>query len=89
MIQFLAIFYGLFLASLIYFMSFLTGRGIMGSRSVSFLILTAKYLIYWVALSFGFKHLPQIEIMIGFTGGIFLSLPVLYFYNKHTQGSDD
>lgn len=87
MIYFLAIVYGLHFALLVYFVAYIAARGILGKGAAPVYIVVAKYLIYWCVISFGFKYLPAGGILLGFTAGLYLSLPVLYWVNKRlTRG---
>jgi hypothetical protein len=54
----------------------------MGSGKAPFYLILAKYFIYWKVIQIGFTVLPTGGILVGFIGGIYLSLPTLYFVNK-------
>jgi hypothetical protein len=89
MIQVLSFLYGIHLAGLIYFMSYLAARGTMGSGAIPFALMVGKYLIYWLVISFGFKHLFGEWILFGLVAGIYLSLPILYWVNKRLSSGDE
>ena len=78
----LGILYGLHLVLLIYALTYFMVRGAMKGRVYPAFLILPKYFIYWLILDFGFKHLSVEPVMIGFTAGIFLSLPALYFLNR-------
>ena len=78
----LGVLYGLHVVFLIYVLTFFMVRGAMGGRTYPLFLILPKYLVYWFILDFGFKHLSVESVMVGFTGGVFLSLPVLYFLNR-------
>jgi hypothetical protein len=82
MAAFIGILYGLHIVLVIYLMTFLAVRSSMKGGRASILLVLGKYLIYWALISFGFKRLPPWAILSGFSGGIFLSLPILYWVNK-------
>jgi len=82
MIGFLAVLYGAHITVLIYLFAYVSVRAIMGRGAAPLVIVLIKYLIYWKVIAFGFKHLPSGSILIGFTGSLYLSLPLLYLLNK-------
>src|ERR1700733_8538440 len=87
----LSVLYGIFIAALIYFFAFLSARTLFGKRGIPLFVTIFKYLIYWKIISFGFNHLLTWGILVGFTAGLYLSLPILYFLNKqftHTKNQD-
>lgn len=80
--QFLGIVYGIHIVLVIYLITYFAVKGHFGKGSFSFFLVVLKYLIYWKLVTFGFKYLPAQGILIGFTGGLYLSLPILYLVNK-------
>jgi preprotein translocase subunit SecF len=82
MIDFLAVIYGLHLVALIYFSTFITTKGLLGSGGFPFYMILLKYFIYWKTITFGFSYLSMWGIVIGLISGIYISLPILYYINK-------
>ena len=81
MYLFLSVFYGFNLVVLIYLISYIAVKGALGSGAIPFVVVTGKYLIYWKAIGFGFQYLATWGIISGLVGGIYLSLPILYWVN--------
>ena len=82
MVAFLGVLYGLHIVLVIYGITFFAVRGVSRRGAAPILLVLGKYLIYWGLVVFGFKHFPFWAIMAGFVGGIYLSLPILYWVNR-------
>lgn len=88
MISFLAIMYGLHVTLLLYFVSYISAKGILGGGSVfSGVIVVGKFLAYWKMITFGFAHFPAWGILCGMIGSIYVSLPILYWVDRFYQAS--
>lgn len=74
MLNFLSILYGIHLVFLIYFISFMAVRGIFKGGAIPIVVTLGKYFLYYFVILFGFKHLQANGILIGFVGGLYLSL---------------
>ena len=82
MLDFLSVVYGLHMVALIYLITYLAVRGTLGTGAIPFFVVIGKYLIYWKLVTFGFQHLTTWGILSGFIGGLYLSLPLLYWVNQ-------
>ncbi|MBI2711848.1 MAG: hypothetical protein HYX41_03135 [Bdellovibrio sp.] len=78
----LSVVYGVHVILLAYLICFLAVRGFMGGGAVPFYLTTLKYVIYFLVLKFGFKHLDSSGIAVGMVLGVYLSLPVMYWVNR-------
>jgi len=88
MIQVLGVLYGVHVIFLIYFMSYLGARGILRGGVIPFGLILLKYFIYWAVIAFGFKVFPAWPVVTGLIAGIYLSLPVLYWWNRKVTEED-
>jgi hypothetical protein len=82
MLEVLSLLYGAFLITLVYGVSYLSVRGVLGKGAVPFFLILAKYFIYWKVIAYGFRTFSTSWILMGFVSGVYLSLPLLYFFNK-------
>jgi hypothetical protein len=82
MLEVLSLIYGALMIALVYGVSYLSVRGVMGKGAVPFFLILAKYFIYWKAIVYGFKTFSTPWILMGFVCGVYLSLPLLYYFNK-------
>ena len=82
MIEAISLLYGGLITILIYGVSFFSVRGMIKNRCAHLCLIIGKYFIYWKVIDYGFKAFLPVWVLIGFTAGIYLSLPVLYFFNK-------
>mgnify|MGYP007007269605 FL=1 len=67
---------------LIYLISYWGARGVLRGSRISGLVVMGKYLVYWAVITLGFKAFPMMAVLVGFTAGLYLSFPVLYWINK-------
>ena len=74
--------FGIFLVFVLYFFTWIAVRGMVKGGVTPTFLVVVKYLIFWKLISEGFKHFLVIPGMIGFTLGIYLSLPALYLANR-------
>lgn len=77
--------YGIHLTLLIYLLTYLAAKALSGMRSIPIIATLVKYILYYFAIDFGFKHLPATGILVGFTLSIYGSLVVLYWINREQQ----
>lgn len=82
MLSVLGILYGIHVVFLIYLIAYFSARGALRGGVFSVVLILGKYFLYWLILKFGFQHLPIWSIITGLIGGIYLSLPILYYINK-------
>jgi hypothetical protein len=79
--------YGILIVLILYTLMFFTVRRIMMGGMASLIVLVAKYFIYWKIFEMGVKHLLINYIILGFTTGIYISLPALYLINRFVNRS--
>ncbi len=89
MANILGVIYGIHIVLIIYLITFISVKGMMQGKRGSIVLLLGKYMIYGALILFGFKRLPAWAILSGFIGGIYFSLPILYYINKKWVDSSE
>ncbi len=80
--NFLGILYGFQLVFILYLFTYFSVRGVLMGSAISIFFVLGKYLVYSFFLILGFRYLSAWAIITGLTGGIYMSLPILFFIHQ-------